>query len=112
VIKKVGFRYRQAEIAGIAVVEKLERTVGVASAVMWLRNAHVAEHFGVEKPTQKLQSFFSRWSMAITDAGCADTASAYTALAAFRGAMARRCRHGGADLVRPAAPDRAKMMPA
>jgi hypothetical protein len=63
VIKKVGFRYRQAEIAGIAVVEKLERTVGIASAVRWLRNAHVAEHFGVEKPTQKLQSFFSRWSI-------------------------------------------------
>lgn len=63
VIKKVGFRYRQAEIAGIAVVERLERTVGFASAVRWLRNAHVAEQFGVEKPTQKLQSFFSRWSI-------------------------------------------------
>jgi hypothetical protein len=63
VIKKVGFRYRQAEIAGIAVVERLERTVGIASAVRWLRNAHVAEQFGVEKPTQKLQSFFSRWSI-------------------------------------------------
>src|ERR1700692_1505134 len=56
-------RYRQAEIAGIAVVERLERTVGIASAVRWLRNAHVAEQFGVEKPTQKLQSFFSRWSI-------------------------------------------------
>jgi hypothetical protein len=63
VIKKVGFRYRQAEIAGIAVVERLERTVGIASAVRWLRNAHVAEQFGVEKPTQKLQSFYSRWSI-------------------------------------------------
>jgi hypothetical protein len=63
VIKKVGFRYRQAEIAGIAVVERLERTVGIASAVRWLRNAHVAEQFGVEKPTKKLQSFFSRWSI-------------------------------------------------
>ena len=63
VIKKVGFRYRQAEIAGIAVVERLERTVGIASAMRWLRNAHVAEHFGIEKPTQKLQSFFSRWSI-------------------------------------------------
>jgi hypothetical protein len=63
VIKKVGFRYRQAEIAGTAVVERLERTVGIASAVRWLRNAHVAEQFGVEKPTQKLQSFFSRWSI-------------------------------------------------
>jgi hypothetical protein len=63
VIKKVGFRYRRAEIAGIAVVERLEGTVGIASAVRWLRNAHVAEHFGVEKPTQKLQSFFSRWSI-------------------------------------------------
>jgi hypothetical protein len=63
VIKKVSFRYRQAEIAGIAVVERLERTAGLASAVRWLRNAHVAEHIGVEKPTQKLQSFFSRWSI-------------------------------------------------
>ena len=43
VIKKVDFRYRQAEIAGIAVGERLERTVGIASAVRWLRNAHVAE---------------------------------------------------------------------
>jgi hypothetical protein len=63
VIKKVGFRYRQAEIAGTAVVERLERTVGIASAMRWLRNAHVAEQFGVEKPTQKMQSFFSRWSI-------------------------------------------------
>ena len=63
VIKKVGFRYRQAEIAGTAAVERLERAVGIASAVRWLRKAHVAEHVGVEKPTQKLQSFFSRWSI-------------------------------------------------
>ena len=62
-IKKVGFRYRQAEIAGIAAVERLERTAGLASAIRWLRNAHVTEHFGVEKPTQKLRSFFSRWSI-------------------------------------------------
>ncbi len=47
VIKKVGFRYRQAEIAGIAAVERLERTTGLASAVRWLRKAHVAKHFGV-----------------------------------------------------------------
>ena len=63
VIKKLGFRYRQAEIAGIAAVEKLERTAGVASVVAWLRKAHVAEQFGAEKPTQKLRSFFSRWSI-------------------------------------------------
>jgi hypothetical protein len=63
VIKKVGFRYRQAEIAGIAAVESLERTAGLASAMRWLRNAHVAEHLGVERPTQKLRSFFSRWSI-------------------------------------------------
>ena len=63
VIKKVGFRYRQAETAGMAAVEKLERTAGFASAVRWLRKAHVAKHFGVEKPTQRLRSFFSRWSI-------------------------------------------------
>ena len=63
VIRKVGFRYRQAEIAGIAAVEKLERTAGLASVVTWLRKVHVAERFGVEMPTQKLSSFFSRWSI-------------------------------------------------
>jgi hypothetical protein len=63
VIKKVGFRYRQAEIAGIAALERLERTAGLTSAVKWLRNAHVAKHLGVEKPTQELRSFFSRWSI-------------------------------------------------
>ena len=63
VIKKVGFRYRQAETAGVAAVERLERTAGLVSAVRWLRKAHVAKHFGGEKPTQKLRSFFSRWSI-------------------------------------------------
>jgi hypothetical protein len=63
VIKKVGYRYRQAEIAAIAAVEKLKRAAGLASAVTWLRKAHVAEHLGVEKPTQKLSSFFSQWSI-------------------------------------------------
>ncbi len=63
VIKKVGFRYRQAETASIAAVERLERTAGLTSAMRWLRNAHVAEHLGVEKPTQKLRSFFSSWSI-------------------------------------------------
>src|SRR4029453_6252789 len=54
-IKKIGFRYRQAEVAGIAAVERLERTAGLASAVSWLRKAHVTEHFGVEKRSQKLR---------------------------------------------------------
>jgi hypothetical protein len=59
VIRKVGFRYKQAEIAGYVAVERLERTAGLASAMRWLR----AEHFGVEKPTRRLRSFFSRWSI-------------------------------------------------
>ena len=63
VIKKFGFRYRQAETAGVAAVERLERIAGLTSAVRWLRKAHVAERFGVERPTQKLSSFFSRWSI-------------------------------------------------
>jgi hypothetical protein len=69
-LKKVDFRYRQAEIAGIAVVERLERTVGIASSARWLLKAHVAEQFGVEKPTQKLQSFFSRWSIKFSAEYC------------------------------------------
>jgi hypothetical protein len=63
IVKKISFRYRQAETAGIAAVEKLERAAGLASAVTRLREAHVAEHLGVEKPTEKLRSFFSRWSI-------------------------------------------------
>jgi hypothetical protein len=62
-VKKIGFRYRQAEIAGTAAFDSLERTVGLTSAVRWLRSAHVAKHLGVEKPTQELRSFFSRWSI-------------------------------------------------
>jgi hypothetical protein len=62
-IKKVGFRYRQAEIASIAAVERLERTAGLTSAVRWLRKAHVAKGFGVKRPAQKLRSFFSIWSI-------------------------------------------------
>ena len=62
-IKKVRFRYRQAEIVGIAALERFERTVGIASAISWLGKAHVAEHLGVEKPSQKLSSFLSRWSI-------------------------------------------------
>jgi hypothetical protein len=40
-IKKIRFRYRQAEVVSIAAVERLERTTGFASAVFWLRKAHV-----------------------------------------------------------------------
>jgi hypothetical protein len=60
-IKKIGFRYRQAEIAAIAVVARLERTAGLASAMMWLRKAQAAEYAAVEK--YQLDSFFARWSM-------------------------------------------------
>jgi hypothetical protein len=62
-IRKVGVRYRQAETASIAAVERLERTAGLASVIRWLREAQVAKHLGVDKPTQKLRSFFSRWSI-------------------------------------------------
>ena len=62
-VKKVGFHYRQAGIAGTAAFDSLERIAGLTSVVRWLRNAHVAKHLGVEKPTQKLRSFFSRWSI-------------------------------------------------
>ena len=63
VVKKAAFRYRQAEATGGAAVDMLERTAGLTSAARWLRNAHVAEHLHVERPTQKLRSFFSRWSI-------------------------------------------------
>ena len=61
VIKKVGFRYRQGEAVRTVAIGKLEHVVGLASVVRWLRKAQVTR--GVEKPTQKLRSFFSRWSI-------------------------------------------------
>jgi hypothetical protein len=63
VIRTAGFRYWQAETAGIAAVERLKRTACLASVATWLRGAHVAEHLGVEKPTQKFRSFYLRWSI-------------------------------------------------
>jgi len=47
----------------MAAVERFKRTAFLASAMTRLRKAHVAEQLGVEKPTQKLRSFFSRWSL-------------------------------------------------
>src|SRR6476619_8427138 len=47
VVKKVGFRYRQAETARMAAVERLMRTGFFGSAVTRLRKAHVAEQLGV-----------------------------------------------------------------
>jgi hypothetical protein len=63
VVKKVSYRYRQAKVAGTTAVDRLERTAVLSSAVRWLRQAHVAEHLGVEKPTQELRSFFARWAI-------------------------------------------------
>jgi hypothetical protein len=63
VIKKLGYRYRQADTVGLALFHGLMRSACFASLAGWLRNAHVAEHLGVERPTQKLRSFFSRWSI-------------------------------------------------
>jgi hypothetical protein len=62
-VRKFGFRYRQAGIACTAAVDRLERTVGLASAVRWLRRAHVARHLGVDRPTQRIRSFFAEWSI-------------------------------------------------
>jgi hypothetical protein len=62
-VKKIGFRYRQADIAAVAAVERLERVAGFASTMMWLRKAYAAEYSYVEKYGGDLDSFFSRWSM-------------------------------------------------
>lgn len=61
--KKISFRYQQAQTAGIAAVERLERIAGLQSAMAWLRKAHLAERLGVEKRTRKLSSLFARWSI-------------------------------------------------
>ena len=63
VVRKFRSRYRQAELAGLATLEVLERTTGFTSAIKWLRNAHAPRRFGVRKSTQKVRSFFSRWSI-------------------------------------------------
>lgn len=62
-IRKIGFRYRQAEIAVNAAVERLENTAGFASAVTWLRKAHVPEQSGIGKYGRELRSFYARWAI-------------------------------------------------
>ena len=62
-VRKFGFRYRQADIAAIAAVERLERTAGLALAITWLRKVQAAEYAAIEKYGGDLDSFFSRWSM-------------------------------------------------
>ena len=62
-IRKISFRYQQAEIASSAAVEWLERTAGFAAAVSWLRKAQVAERLGANSRAGKLRSFVSRWSI-------------------------------------------------
>ena len=61
-VRKVGFRYRQTYVAGTATADRLERTAGLTSAVKWLRGAHAARHLGVERPAQRIRSFFAQWS--------------------------------------------------
>ena len=62
-IKKIGFRYRQVEIASVAAVGRLERIAGLTSAVVWLRKTHVTERLGVERRTRNFRSLISRWSI-------------------------------------------------
>jgi hypothetical protein len=63
-IRKIGFRYRQAEGAAIAAVERLERTAVLESAIAWLRKALAAEYSAIEKyGGGGVSSFFSRWSI-------------------------------------------------
>jgi len=65
-VRKLGFRYRQAQVVGTAAADRLERTTGLTMAVRWLRKAHVAKHLGVEKSTQRFRAFFSQWSIKFT----------------------------------------------
>src|SRR5215831_1441275 len=46
-IRKTGFRYRQAESAATAAVERLERTAILASVINWLRKALAAEYSAI-----------------------------------------------------------------
>jgi hypothetical protein len=63
-IRKIGFRYRQADSAAIAAVERLERTAVLESAIAWLRKAFAAEYSAIEKyGGGGVSSFFSRWSI-------------------------------------------------
>ena len=62
-IRKIGFRYRQAEMAATAAIERLESTAGFASAVAWLRKSHVPEQSGIGKYGRELRSFYARWAI-------------------------------------------------
>ena len=55
--------FRFVPIAVLPARSRLAPFAECSLSVRWLREAHVAKHFGVEKPTQELRSFFARWSI-------------------------------------------------
>jgi hypothetical protein len=62
-MKKINFRYHQAEVASLAAVQRLERSAGIASVLSWFLESNVAERARVRARNTRLRSFFSRWSI-------------------------------------------------
>jgi hypothetical protein len=64
-VRKVAFRYRQTERAATAVVDQFVQTTGISRAAKWLRSTgeSIEGRPIAHKPSQKLRSFYERWSI-------------------------------------------------
>jgi hypothetical protein len=64
-VRKIGFRYRDAERDAAAAADQFARTTGMSRAATWFRKTEEAieDRPIVHKPSQKLRLFYQRWSI-------------------------------------------------
>jgi hypothetical protein len=64
-VRKFGFRYRQAEGTATAAVDAFERVTFVSRAATWFRRTYLSteDQSSAPRPSQKLRSFYERWSI-------------------------------------------------
>jgi hypothetical protein len=64
-VRKVEFRYRQTERAAAAAADRLGDAAGLSRAALWFRRTgqSAEDRSIVDKPSQKLRSFYQRWSI-------------------------------------------------
>jgi len=64
-VRKFGFRYRQAEGAAMAAVDAFQRATFVSRSATWFRRTHVSieGQSTAPRPSQKIRLFYERWSI-------------------------------------------------
>ena len=64
-VRKIEFRYRGTERAAAAALDRFARATGISRAAMWFRGTgkSIEDQSIAHKPSQKLRSFYARWSI-------------------------------------------------